>query len=152
MQPGERHRFRVFDLPVKDFAESPDTVKALSQNRPVKEALLMLKRGVLAIPIVDEGEQVVGILTLSDTTRVIEEYKKDTEHKLQIRDVMTRKPYFAYENDTIESQLDLMRKMDFVTGVPVVDRATNKYRGFLSRHGAVTKLNSLIESMKAEIR
>lgn len=136
---------RVLDLPVREFtASAAKKVEVLKESQPVKELQIALKKGALAVSVVDDDQKVVGIITRSDATELAKKVKNASAGELLVRDVMTPKPYFAYDNDPIESQLGLMRKMGLITGVPVVDRINNRYCGFLLRHEALLELDRLL--------
>lgn len=112
---------------VKDWMTAD--VIALTQDRSMMKASKIMKdKKISRIPIVDDENRVVGIVTDRDvkeaspskatTLDMHELYYLLSEIKL--KDIMTRKPKSLHENDTIEMAAALFKNNKF-GGMPVVD-------------------------------
>lgn len=68
----------------------------------------MKRRNIGVLPVVD-GKKPIGVVTDRDITLRAVAAGADVT-KTKVREVMTREPYFAYENQTINEACELMEK------------------------------------------
>jgi CBS domain-containing protein len=94
-------------MKLKDImAQSVETV---GPDITLKEcAEKMRRRNVGVLPVV-EGKKPIGIITDRDITLRAVAEGADV-NKTKAREVMTREPYFVYEDQTINEACDLMEK------------------------------------------
>jgi CBS domain-containing protein len=100
-------------------------------------AQLMKEHDVGAIPVCD-GKRLIGMVTDRDITiRTVAEGKQ--ADKAKVRDAMTSKVHWCYEDDDVEDVLEKMGDLQ-VRRIPVVDRDKHLVGivalGDLSRHDA----------------
>jgi CBS domain-containing protein len=94
-------------MKLKDImAQSVETV---GPDLTLKEcAEKMKRRNVGVLPVV-EGKKPVGVITDRDITLRAVAEGADV-NKMKAREVMTREPYFVYEDQTINEACELMEK------------------------------------------
>ncbi len=98
-------------------------VHTIAPDVTVREAIeLMESRGIHGLPVVDEGERLVGIVTWRDV--------RYADGELRVRDVMTRDLICAEENISLEDAKKLMQE-NKVEKLPVVDE-NMKLRGLVT--------------------
>ncbi len=91
-------------------------VITLHKSKDIKEAAkLMLNSGKTHIPIVNDDNQMIGLVTAWDLSKAIAE---DTNN---IFDIMTEKIYTCYDTDSIYDANKKMNKHK-ISGLPVIDK------------------------------
>lgn len=133
------------DLRVRDVMAH--RTEGVSLATPVREAVnIMVRRGWRALPVVDAGGQVLGIISESDVMRALLPYiPKAGEPVMQrpeslptlVRDVMTRSVLCVSEDMALEEAAYTMINKD-VEQLPVVTEGI--LTGFLSRSDIIRKL------------
>jgi len=98
----------------------------------IKAIHIMKERRFRRLPVVSQGEKLVGMVTDRDlkeaspskatTLDVHELYYLLAE--LQVKEIMTRNPIHVSEDDTVEHAAQLMLE-NTISGLPVVDKAGN---------------------------
>ena len=84
-------------------------VETVSPDLALKEcAVKMKRRNVGVLPVV-EGKKPIGVITDRDITLRAVAEGADV-NKMKVREVMTREPYFVYEDQTINEACELMEK------------------------------------------
>ena len=84
-------------------------VETVTPDVTLKECAEKMKlRNVGVLPVV-EGKKPIGVITDRDITLRAVADGADV-NKTKVRDVMTREPYFVYEDQTINEACELMEK------------------------------------------
>ncbi|MCD7781635.1 MAG: homoserine O-acetyltransferase [Methanosphaera sp.] len=90
-------------------------VITLNSSKNITDAAkLMLENNKTHIPIINDDEEIIGIITAWDLSKAI---AKDTNN---IYDIMTEKVYTCHENDSISHVTQKMRKHR-ISGLPVIN-------------------------------
>lgn len=127
-----------FKEPVELYVS--DALKSrVDQGATVRTVLERFRDGAEAVVVVNDAEQPVGILTPSDMGKLTQAFQHDKPGL--VTEVMTQKPVLAYADEPLEAALLRIKQHGFIMGIPVVDPATGKYKGFLSR----TKVHAELE-------
>src|SRR6185503_8560458 len=109
-------------------------VKFVRAETPIYEALDLLdKEKISGLPVLDEGNHVVGILTEKDVLEIL--ISKNADAKKLVGDYMTREVICFQENDNV---LDVCKFFirSHIRRVPIVREG--KLVGIVSRHDIVT--------------
>jgi len=104
-------------------------VVILDQNTTVAKAnQLMMETSFKSFPVVSNGDNVVGIVTLSDLWRV----PNDQAESTTIRKVMTQNVISIAPDDSL---YEALRKMttNGIGRLPVLDRSSGKLIGIITR-------------------
>ncbi|WP_024787039.1 MULTISPECIES: chloride channel protein [unclassified Lebetimonas] len=112
-------------------------INPLKENLSVYMASKILKKSRYAIlPIVDEEEKLIGIVTLTDIRKSVLLHKKN----IKIKDIMTREPFCIKENPSME---ELIKAISLIGNrfVPFVDK-NGKYLGFIDLRKLVKELST----------
>lgn len=120
-----------------DFAASKDDVIA------VEAAIILLLEEVNGIPIIDDNNIVIGMVTTLDLLRVVRD-GKNIENMLA-RDIMTKNPLVVTQDTKVEDIIDIMDKQG-IEMVPVVDEQANK-----RLIGIVSRSDILMEKISKEL-
>ncbi|MCS7117025.1 MAG: homocysteine biosynthesis protein [Nitrososphaerales archaeon] len=116
---------------VKDVMTREIVVGRLSDS--IKDvARLLTERGIDHLPIVDDENRLIGIVTSWDLAKAIAQDKKDLES------IMTKRVITAKENDLIDIVVKRMAEYK-ISGVPVVDEK-NHVIGILTTDDISRKL------------
>ena len=118
-------------------------VKFVRAQTPIYEALDLLdKEKISGLPVLDEGNHVVGILTEKDVLEIL--ISKNADAKKLVGDYMTREVICFQENDNV---LDVCKFFirSHIRRVPIVREG--KLVGIVSRHDIVT----LIREAKSKL-
>ena len=86
-----------------------ENVETVGPDITLKECAEKMKRRNVGILPVIEGKKTIGVLTDRDITLRAVAEGADV-NKTKARDVMTREPYFVYEDQTIDEACELMEK------------------------------------------
>ncbi len=78
----------------------------------------MIDAGFRSLPVLKKGK-IVGIISRSDVLRIVPEMKDVAN--MDVEDVMTSEPCVVSEDSSVESAVDLMRRISELS-VPVVDK------------------------------
>lgn len=121
---------QFFNRPVEDYLEGRSWAISLD-DATVRDVVERFSRGQEAVIVVDDQRHVVGIITPSDFDRVKEAFDRDPN--TSPAEVMTQHPDVAYAGEPLSDVLAMINRRGLRTGIPVVDRESNEYAGFLSR-------------------
>lgn len=111
---------------VKDWM-SPNVI-TITSDAPLPEAKeLMTRHKIRRLPVVDNG-RLVGIITYGDVRNASPSAATSLSiwelnyllPRIQIKEIMTRKPLTVYQNTTIGKAAQLMLE-NLVSGLPVID-------------------------------
>lgn len=139
---------------IRDIMER--NVHCVKEDMSIKDvALLLSKTGVSGVPVVDDDERVIGMVTEADLLQKEKEPRlpsyidilgsiiyiegvKRYERELKklvatnVGEIMTRDVRYVYEEDPSETVAEIMVE-DNINRVPVVDK-DKKLVGIISRH------------------
>jgi CBS domain-containing protein len=154
---------KLMKKPVKNFMTK--NVIAVKENDTIKRLFkLMDEHAILGVPVVNDDNQVIGIVTESDlidhfttlkTPRGInllgsivflddinEFNKKLKDHCAEIvKDIMTKKVIAIDQNANLLDAINLMSKHD-ITRLPVTDK-NNKLLGIIARTDIIHEIAKL---------
>lgn len=126
-----------------------DVLTITPETSIMKASRLMKDNKVRRLPVVDGGRRVIGIVSQTDikdsspskatTLDMHELYYLLSE--LKVADIMTKAPFCAHENDSVENVALVMTERRF-GGVPVVD-AENKIVGIITESDIFKVLASI---------
>ena len=117
---------------VEDLYSLNEKPKVLP-NQSLKEVIIeMTKKRLGATAVVDEQNNLIGIITDGDLRRMLEQ-NSDIEKK-QAKDIMTTTPKTITADALAVEALDLMRKKE-ITQLIVVEKG--KYSGFIHLHDLI---------------
>lgn len=122
---------RFFSDPVEYFMEGRNW-SVYGKEATVLDVVKRFDEGQEAVIVVDDENRVIGIITPSDFERVKNAFLENKE--TSVLDVMSERPDVAYTNQPVGQALALARRRHYLTGIPVVDRESGEYVGFLSRN------------------
>ena len=88
------------------------------------------------VPIVNDNDSVIGIVTAIDVLKAIREGKSLSA--MTAKDIMTPNPSVIKKDTPINDIIDIMIKKEIVM-VPVVEDNTNKIIGVVSRLDVITE-------------
>jgi CBS domain-containing protein len=88
------------------------------------------------VPIVNDNDSVIGIVTAIDVLKAIREGK--SLNAMTAKDIMTPNPSVIKKDTPINDIIDIMIKKEIVM-VPVVENDTNKIIGVVSRLDVITE-------------
>jgi CBS domain-containing protein len=88
------------------------------------------------VPVVNDSDSVVGIVTAIDVLKAIREGKK--LYTMVAKDVMTPNPSVVNKDTPINDIIDIMIKKEVVM-VPVVEDNTNKIIGVVARSDIIAE-------------
>jgi IMP dehydrogenase len=108
----------------------PITLKAHNLLREARD--LMLRNGVSGVPIVDENERLIGIVTKRDIL-----FEDDLTRKL--RDVMTKGPLVTARQGTTLEQARQILKKHKIEKLPIVDKE-GRLKGLITVKDILKKL------------
>ncbi|MFA5060571.1 MAG: CBS domain-containing protein [Candidatus Omnitrophota bacterium] len=119
-----------------------EVVVNVTQDTLVKEvAHLMLRDRISGLPVVDRKKNIVGMLTISDLLRVIDESSKKEEtdfyeqvfqfRERKVKEIMSTKVITVSPHTTLDVILHIMLKKK-IHGFPVVK--SGKLIGIIGRH------------------
>jgi len=118
-------------------------VKFVRADTPIYDALDLLENEkVSGLPVVDEANQVVGILTEKDVLEIL--IAKNVDVKNKVGDYMTREVICFQENDNVIDVCKFFIRSN-IRRVPIV--RDGKLVGIVSRHDMVT----LIREAKSKL-
>jgi CBS domain-containing protein len=154
---------RLMQKKVSEFMTGD--VIAVKTGEPLKNVFkLMDKHGILGLPVIDDEETVVGIVTESDLIRHFTKLEKplginilgsivflndiqDFNENLKdhcaekVGDMMSKNPVTVMQNFTLSQCIDLMAEKK-VSRLPVVD-AIGKLKGIITRTDIVHQIARL---------
>ena len=84
-----------------------------------KTELLMLRKNINGLPVVDENNKVIGIITQRDIRLARFAMSLDSS-KTRVKNLMTPEPYTIKQNDTIKRVLEVMFNNN-IERLPVVN-------------------------------
>lgn len=106
----------------------------------------MLRDNVISIPIVGEGQRLLGIVSDRDVTLALGKNENKPESELTVDDAMTRETQAVSPEDSIETVLRVMRRKR-LKSLPVVD-SLQRLRGMVSLNRIVKRINGVVEENK----
>jgi len=93
-----------------------EVITAQPSDDVKKVARKLVEKGIDHLPVVDENQRLVGIVTSWDLARAL------ANEKAKLSEIMTRKVVTALENESIDVVARRMARHN-ISGVPVVDEA-----------------------------
>ena len=96
--------------------------------------------------VVDEHNQLVGFVTLSDLQR---HYQPDSDQELTVGDICTREVITVYPDDVLWTAIRLMNIHD-IGRLPVIKRNTREVVGLVRRNGIMQAYNIAITRKMAD--
>ena len=103
-----------------------------------KTELLMLRKNVNGLPVVNEKKEVIGIITQRDI-RLARFAISLESSKTIVKNLMTPEPYVVKENDTIKKALEIMFENN-IERLPVVKDKSNELIGLVLEKMILKKL------------
>ena len=117
-------------MKVKEIMHKEDKIPLVYPDTPLKEAVITIsEKGFGATLVIDENNNLVGIITDGDLRRFIN--KGGSIDKSLSKDVMTKNPKFITEDKLVLEALELMERFN-ITVLPVVKQ--NKPIGLIHLH------------------
>ncbi len=90
-----------------------------TEQTTIDEAMdLLIKNGIGCLPVIDEKEKPVGIISDSDIFKKIHE-TKGNYHDLNVADLMSDKLIVGFPDDEIEYIAGVMKK-EYIRHIPIV--------------------------------
>ncbi len=118
-------------------------VDVANENTTVQEISAKLFAGDFnGLPIVDDNNLVVGIVTAIDVLKAIQKGK--ALYEFRAKDIMTPNPTVVKKDTLIDEIIDIMIEKEIIM-VPVVENNSNKILGI------VTRLDIITEKLKEEL-
>lgn len=117
----------IKDVPVREIMVSP--VVTVYVNEPLSHVEEKLRRkGIRHVPVVDEYEHVVGLMSQRDLYRILSphitdaglRYDEEALNTFVLKHVMTKNPLTLRQEDTLSKAVDVMARLKYGC-CPVVD-------------------------------
>ncbi len=149
-------RRRGIDLQQPQFADLLDSVTvgevmstdfdAVRADMPITDLMKhLLDTGHHGVPIVDEKNRLIGIVTLSDLQRAA----SDNASEQNVIDIATLSPVTCFPDQSIREALEQLRGRE-VGRIPVVDRVDpNHLLGVLRRENVIAAYSRLLNERSA---
>lgn len=113
------------------------TPKTVGKNESLKiVATQMSKSNIGSLPVVDENQQVIGMITDRDMSMAFSKFDKPAK-EIKVQEVMTKNIFTCREEDDPIKALGIMRA-NKVGRLPVVDK-DNKLKGIITLDGILRK-------------
>ncbi|MBZ0302776.1 MAG: chloride channel protein, partial [Anaerolineae bacterium] len=125
---------------VQEVMDDPLTISEHASLVELRDALR--RHHVRSICVTDGGDNLVGIVTLSDLQRAYEEHPEECA-TLTVGDIATGQVVTVHPDDVVWRAIRLMGANN-VGRIPVVEERSNKLVGILSRHDIVEAYNKAI--------
>ncbi|MDP8011660.1 MAG: CBS domain-containing protein [Thermoplasmata archaeon] len=91
----------------------------IDENYPVVDAILvMVQNGLRSLPVVDNENKLVGLVSRTDFTRAL--LNSNEYMNIKADEIMVEDPITVYENDDVYVAIEKMRNLNEMT-LPVVD-------------------------------
>jgi IMP dehydrogenase len=103
-----------------------------------KTELLMFRKNINGLPVIDEKKKVIGIITQRDI-RLARFAISLESSKTIVKNLMTPEPYVVTENDTIKKALEIMFENN-IERLPVVKEKGNELIGLVLEKMILKKL------------
>ncbi|GBC68584.1 H(+)/Cl(-) exchange transporter ClcA [archaeon HR01] len=126
-------------------------VKTIRPEKTVKEALKMMsENGFRGIPVVGDGEKLVGMVTLSDVLRV----RPEMQDSVKVGEIMSKNVIVTYPDEPLHQVFEKMTSYG-IGRLPVLNSPDGgRIVGIVSRsdvsHGYKTGLENLLRHQQAE--
>ncbi len=112
-------------------------LKTVGKNESLKTvAAQMAKANIGSLPVVDENQQVIGMITDRDLSIAFSKIDK-TANEIKVQEVMTKNVFTCKEEDDPVTALGIMRTKK-VGRLPVVD-TQNKLKGIITLDSILRK-------------
>ena len=120
---------RKLSLHVRDVMVGPDSPR-IGPDASMRECIVLLaeKRGT--VPVIDEQQRVIGVVTAGDLTRLME--RQDDVLGVRVRDVMNTAPKTTTE-EALASAAVFTMESHGIMALPVIDDA-RRLRGVVHLH------------------
>lgn len=119
------------NLKIKDVMKKGKDIPKLLDKKKFKDALIeMTKKNLGCVIISNKNNKAIGFFTDGDLRRSIEKYLDI--HETPIKNIMTKKFLFCYQEDYATEVLNIMKK-NKVNSLPVLD-SKNKIIGAVNMH------------------
>jgi len=103
-----------------------------------KTELLMLRKNINGLPVVDEKKKVIGIITQRDIRLARFAISLESSKTID-KNLMTPEPYIVKENDTIKKALEIMFENN-IERLPVVKERSDELIGLVLEKMILKKL------------
>lgn len=106
---------------VKDIMHTGDNLPKIVSGSTFKDALILIsKKGLGCVCVVDSDNRLIGIVTDGDVRRILENYKEI--NGFSVDEIMTKSPISILEDIFIGEALSIMeRRKSQISVLPVVD-------------------------------
>ncbi len=112
-------------------------IDVAKENTNVEQISAKLFAGEFnGLPIVNDNDSVIGIVTAIDILKAIREGKK--LNTMIAKDIMTPKPAVVKKDTPINDIIDIMIKKEIIM-IPVVEDNTDKIIGVVARLDVITE-------------
>ncbi len=120
-----------------------DPIYTTPDEKISKTELLMLRKNINGLPVVDDKKKVIGIITQRDIRLARFAISLESPNTI-VKDLMTPEPYIVKENDTIKKALEIMFENN-IERLPVVNENNDELIGLVLE---TTILKKLLEYLK----
>lgn len=118
----------VKEAMTKDYPSLPDTTTV---NQLIKA---FQKTGHHGFPVLDEKGNLIGVITETDIARHLETIS--AENKPTAGDIVTRNPFVAYPDQTLDRLLEAIEESE--ARIPVISRENQQLLGVVGRHELIS--------------
>ncbi|MGC9072249.1 MAG: cyclic nucleotide-binding/CBS domain-containing protein [Acidilobus sp.] len=126
---------------VRDVMRTP-VMKALPTTSASEVAKLMIDNKVGSIVIVDEQDNLVGIVTKSDIVREV--VVRGLPRNIPVSEIMAKNPFYVMEDSTVHEAAEIMGTHG-VGHLPVLSRQNLKPIGMISKRDITRLAPHLLE-------
>lgn len=132
---------------VADVLEEDRLPPMVSQDTTLRTALTLISTAQGSyFPVLDEGDRLVGIFSLSDVRRIFLE--TDVHQIVLVRDFMVEKPVTVTPADSLNAALRKMNELS-VHALPVVEREGSlRVIGMITRNGLGATYHSRLRALR----
>jgi CBS domain-containing protein len=128
-------------MKVKDVMRADHLKFCHAETSLTDAATLMKAANCGVLPVLDDQERVIGIITDRDICLSLSHHYSWSHSRLPVHEIMTKEVYCVHASDPLSTALHKMR-VNYVGRLPVVDEY-GKLKGILSIHNLFCK--ALIE-------
>lgn len=126
---------------VRDVMRTP-VIKATPLVPTNEVARLMIENGVGSVIIVDEQDNLIGIVTKSDIVREV--VVKGLSRSVPVGEIMVRNPFYVMEDSTVHEAAEIMGTHG-IGHLPVLSAQNMKPIGMISKRDIIRLAPHLLE-------
>ncbi|MGC9210083.1 MAG: CBS domain-containing protein [Acidilobus sp.] len=126
---------------VRDVMRTP-VIKALPITPTNEVAKMMIDNNVGSVVIVDEQDNLIGIVTKSDIVREI--VARGLPRNIPVSEIMVRNPFYVMEDSTVHEAAEIMGTHG-IGHLPVLSRQNFKPIGMISKRDITRLAPHLLE-------